>query len=206
MTVSATRRPSRSVERRREQSSGIGAWCGQTGVDAWYRQAPQLDVATTPAQVGAWRDFVAACREVDAPENGVELTADEVRARCDSPTFLGGALRPKAATVHPARLSLGLRKEVLRRGVRLHEHTRVTKIARDGVATAPGGTVRAKGLVLAVNTATAGFPGYRLALAVASSHMVITEPVPDVIDELGWTGGEAINDCRTLLRLLPYDA
>ena len=87
-----------------------------------------------PAQVGAWRDFVAACREVDAPENGVELTADEVRARCDSPTFLGGALRPKAATVHPARLSLGLRKEVLRRGVRLHEHTRVTKIARDGVA------------------------------------------------------------------------
>ena len=27
----------------------------------------------------------------------------------------------------------------------------------------------------------------------------MTEPVPDVLDELGWTGGEAINDCRTLL-------
>ena len=59
--------------------------------------------------------------------------------------------------------------------------------------------MRAKGVVLAVNSATAGFSGYRLALAVASSHMVVTEPVPDVIEELGWTGGEAINDCRTLL-------
>jgi len=29
--------------------------------------------------------------------------------------------------------------------------------------------------------------------------MVITEPVPDVIEELGWTAGENIHDCRTLL-------
>ena len=50
-----------------------------------------------------------------------------------------------------------------------------------------------------MNTATAGFGGYRRALAVASSHMVITEPVPDVIEEIGWTGGENIHDCRTLL-------
>ena len=53
--------------------------------------------------------------------------------------------------------------------------------------------------VLAVNSATAGFGGYRHALAVASSHMVITEPVPDVIDEIGWIAGENIHDCRTLL-------
>jgi glycine/D-amino acid oxidase-like deaminating enzyme len=59
--------------------------------------------------------------------------------------------------------------------------------------------VRAKDAVLAVNAATAGFSGYRLALAVASSHMVVTEPVPDVIEELGWTGGENIHDARTLL-------
>ncbi len=45
----------------------------------------------------------------------------------------------------------------------------------------------------------AGFSGFRHALAVASSHMVITEPVPDVIEEIGWTGGENIHDCRTLL-------
>ena len=53
--------------------------------------------------------------------------------------------------------------------------------------------------VLAVNSATAGFAGFRNALAVASSHMVVTEPVPDVLEEIGWTGGENIHDCRTLL-------
>jgi glycine/D-amino acid oxidase-like deaminating enzyme len=28
---------------------------------------------------------------------------------------------------------------------------------------------------------------------------VLTEPVPDVVEELGWTGGEAITDARSLL-------
>ena len=59
--------------------------------------------------------------------------------------------------------------------------------------------MRAGAAVLAVNSAAARFPGYRLSLAVASSHIVLTEPIPDVLDELGWTGGEAIVDSRTLV-------
>jgi glycine/D-amino acid oxidase-like deaminating enzyme len=59
--------------------------------------------------------------------------------------------------------------------------------------------VRSGATVLATNSATASFPGYRLSLAVASSHIVLTEPIPDVLDELGWTGGEAIVDSRTLV-------
>jgi glycine/D-amino acid oxidase-like deaminating enzyme len=62
--------------------------------------------------------------------------------------------------------------------------------------------VRAGSVVLAVNTATGRFPGYRLSLAVASSHIVLTEPVPDVVEAIGWTGGEAISDGRTLLHYL----
>ena len=33
--------------------------------------------------------------------------------------------------------------------------------------------------------------------------MIITEPVPDVLEELGWTGGECISTARTLPALLP---
>jgi glycine/D-amino acid oxidase-like deaminating enzyme len=36
-------------------------------------------------------------------------------------------------------------------------------------------------------------------LTVTSSHIVLTEPVPDLIEEIGWTGGECITDGRTLL-------
>jgi glycine/D-amino acid oxidase-like deaminating enzyme len=78
----------------------------------------------------------------------------------------------------------------------------VRRLGRDAVAETSGGTIRAGHAVLAVNSAAAGFPGHRLSLAVASSHMVVTEPVPDVLEELGWTGGESVCDSRTMLHYL----
>jgi glycine/D-amino acid oxidase-like deaminating enzyme len=181
---------------------GIGDWTRENGVDAWYLPAPRLDVATTPAQIGTWDEDVAECAEVGAPDEIVQIDAGAARAICDSPLFLGGVLFEKSATVQPARLSLGLRARLLERGVRIHEHTRVTKLSRDALAETAAGTVRASHAVLAVNSAAAGFPGHRLSLAVASSHIVLTEPVPDVLEELAWTGGESIADGRTMLHYL----
>ena len=178
---------------------GIGAWCEAEGVDAWYRAAGTLQVATSDAQIGDWDDVVEACREVGAPEEAVALSPAEVSARCASPAFLGGMLLRVAANVQPARLALGLRERAIEAGVRLHERTSVSRLTRDATASTSGGTVRAGAAVLAVNSATASFAGFRNALAVASSHMVVTEPVPDVLEEIGWTGGENIHDCRTLL-------
>jgi glycine/D-amino acid oxidase-like deaminating enzyme len=178
---------------------GIAAWCDATGVDAWFREAPMLRVATTESQVGSWQDTVDAAAALGAPEEIVSVSAEEVRARCASPLFLGGARHRLNATVHPARLALGLRAKLLERGVRIHERTEVTGLDRDGSVTTRTGRVRAGAAVLAVNTAAARFPGYRLSLAVASSHIVLTEPIPDVLEELGWTNGEAIVDSRTLV-------
>ena len=39
----------------------------------------------------------------------------------------------------------------------------------------------------------------RNALTVTSSHIVLTEPVPDLLEEIGWTGGECITDSRALI-------
>lgn len=178
---------------------GIGAWCEEHSVDAWFREAPMLRVATTPSQLGTWADGVRAAAELGAPEEVVELSAEEVRARCGSPLFLGGVAYRLNATVHPARLALGLRARLLERGLRIYERTQVTKLYRDGSVDTRAGRVRSGAAVLAVNSAAAGFPGYRLSLAVASSHIVLTEPVPEVLEELRWTGGEAIVDSRTLV-------
>jgi len=178
---------------------GIGAWCEANEVDAWYRQAPMLRVATTESQVGSWDVIVATAAALGAPEEVVSASAKEVRARCASPLFLGGALYRLNATVQPARLALGLRVKLLERGVRIHERTEVTHLGRDGSVETRAGRVRASSAVLAVNSAATGFPGYRLSLAVASSHIVLTEPIPEVLEEIGWTGGEAIVDSRTLV-------
>ena len=181
--------------------TGIGPWCAEQGVDAWYRAAPTLLVATSEAQLAATREAVEDCAALGAADEIRPLTAEEVRARCDA-GFLGGALIRTSATVQPGRLALGLRAEALAAGIRLHERTPVRRLGRDGTATTPSGRVRAGSVVLAVNSATAAFRGYGLAHAVASSHLVLTEPVPDVLEDLGWTGGEPIADGRTLLHYM----
>jgi glycine/D-amino acid oxidase-like deaminating enzyme len=181
--------------------TGIGAWCAEQGVDAWYRAAPTLLVATSEAQLASTHEGVAACAALGAPDEIRPLTADEVRDRCDA-GFLGGAVIRTSATVQPARLALGLRAEALAAGIRLHERTPVRRLGGDGTATTPSGRVRAGNVVLAANSATASFRGYGLAHAVASSHLVLTEPVPDVLEDLGWTGGEPIADGRTLLHYM----
>jgi glycine/D-amino acid oxidase-like deaminating enzyme len=174
----------------------IGAWCAAEGVDAWYHAAPHWLVSAAPAQDGAG----AAAVDGSAV---VALDAEAVRARCGSPLFRGAVEVRTGATVHPARLAFGLRERLLARGVRIHEGARVRalRIPSGGtvVAETASGRVRAGGAIVAINAASGALGPLRHRLTVASSHIVLTEPVPDVIEALGWTGGEAISDGRALL-------
>jgi glycine/D-amino acid oxidase-like deaminating enzyme len=108
---------------------------------------------------------------------------------------------PDDATVQPARLSLGLRDRVMAAGARVFEHSRARalRVGGDVVAETAGGSVRAGSAVLAVNAATRGFRPLRGRISVTSSHIVLTEPVPDVVEALGWTGGESVTDARTFV-------
>ncbi|MFN8173440.1 MAG: FAD-dependent oxidoreductase [Solirubrobacteraceae bacterium] len=184
----------------------IGEWAVAEGVDCAYHPSPQLMVSTAPAQDGAWEAIVGAHAALGDPGGCRELTAAEVRARCASPVFRGGALAQGSATVDPGRLALGLRDRLLARGAAVHEHSRVVALREgpDGVVarTAGGGTVRAGVAVLAIGGALAAVPGRRTALTLTSSHIVLTEPVPDVLERLGWAGAEPITDARVLIHYL----
>lgn len=181
---------------------GVGSFCADEGVDAWFSQAGYLQVSTTPIHDGAWGETLAACRELGEPEACESLGPDAVRARCASPLFRGGAFYPGAATVQPARLARGLRQRLGERGVAIFEGSpvrRVTASGGDVVAEAPSGRVSARAAVLAAGGRLAGMPPLRRRLTLTSSHMVITEPVPDVLADLGWTGGECITDSRAMI-------
>jgi glycine/D-amino acid oxidase-like deaminating enzyme len=174
----------------------IGAWCEAEGVDAWYRKGGELVVSTAPAQDGG--------TGVDAVDGASVLaqTAEQARGRCDSPVFRAGVFVPDAATVHPARLAFGLRERLLARGARICEGSRATGIrpVPEGVSVrTASGRVRARIAVFALNAASGTLEPLRNRLTVSSSHIVCTEPVPDVIEQLGWRGGEAISDGRALL-------
>ena len=184
-----------------ESVRAIGDWCEAEGVDAWFRQAGFVETSTSEAQDAAIDEIVAAGAAV-APGRVVALDAAAVRARCDSPRFRRGLFVPDDATVHPARLALGLRRRLLERGVAIHERSRVRALRagpREVVAETATASVRAGAAILTVNAATRGIRPLRSRLSVTSSHIVLTEPVPDVLEQVGWTGGESVTDARTFL-------
>ena len=177
----------------------LGAFCEREGIDAHYRRGGWLWTATSPAQVGSWEAAVAAAER--AGEKPFELlSAEQVQERTGSPVHLGAAFEADAATVQPALLARGLRRVALGRGVRIFERSPMVELDRDrGVVRTPSGSVEADAVVLATGAWLAGIPELKRAVVAVSSDMVATAPMPERLEEAGWTGGEAVSDCRLMV-------
>lgn len=192
------------VARASEESvDQIGEFCEQQGIDAWFRKSGYLNVSTSTAQDGVWQNNTGAIASAGQSGAFDELDPEGVAGICRSPRFRGGVFYGDVATVQPARLAFGIRAALIDRGVALFENSQVLRV-EDGpggvTATTSGGRIRAGRVVLAAGPALAGRGSpVRSSITIASSHMVITEPVPELIEQIGWTGGEAISDCRALL-------
>ncbi|MDX6610034.1 MAG: hypothetical protein QOF85_1959 [Solirubrobacterales bacterium] len=186
-----------------EAAAGIGEFCESEGVDAWYTHGGYLQVSTAEAHDHVWADALAVCRELGVEDAIEPLSPAQVAERCASPAFRDGVFYPRAATVQPARLALGLRERLRGRGVEVCERSPITRLvgSSTGVeAHTAGGVVRAATAVLALGAAAKAKGGpFHNRLSVASSHIVLTEPVPDLLEKIGWTGGECITDSRALI-------
>jgi glycine/D-amino acid oxidase-like deaminating enzyme len=191
----ACRAISRSID-------SIGEFCSANGVDAWYRKAGYLYAATAKAHVAVRDHMVRLAQDVGAEDELRPLTGDEVRARCDSPAFIGGAFMRDGASIQPARLARGLRHVLLERGVTIHEGTTVSRLTPGPPATAvtPRGIVRAPHAVIAINAWAMEWPELRRRLVAWSSYIVLTAPAPDRLEAIHWTAGELVSDLRTSVR------
>jgi glycine/D-amino acid oxidase-like deaminating enzyme len=168
------------------------------GGDVWLREGGMLMVSTAPAQDAAVGGAVEAAAALAAPEQAVPLDADEVAARVRSPVFRRGVFFPECATVQPARLVRVLRQAAVAAGVTLHEETPAVTL-ENGLVTTPRGRVRADAIVVAVNAAATGWAPVKRHVTNFGSYVVLTEPAPELLEEIGWTGGEAIVDGRMFL-------
>lgn len=200
----------------REAISGIESFCREQEVEAWFRRGGYLQVSTAPAHDGIWDEAVAVSRELGEADAVQPLAPAGVAEHCASPAFRAGAFYPDAATVQPARLALGLRARLREAGVHIYERSAARRLAAAGdfsrvgareksdsqsvVAETGSGSVRAGAAIVAIGGA-AKAPGapLRNALTITSSHIVLTEPVPDLLEEIGWTGGQCITDSRALI-------
>src|SRR4051812_45439173 len=182
-----------------ESVKAIGEWCEAEGVDAWFKRSGFLMVSTDAGQDAVIDATVAA----GDGEHVVALDEAATQARCASPRYRRSLFVPDDATVQPARLALGLRRRLIETGGPVYEHSRGRARGVNGPggggAEPAGARVRAGAAVLAVNAAPRGVRPLRARLSVTSSHIVLTEPVPDVLEQIGWTGGESITDGRTFV-------
>jgi glycine/D-amino acid oxidase-like deaminating enzyme len=177
---------------------GIRAWAESRGEDVWLREAGMLEVSAAPAQDGAIEKAAAAAASVGRADQAVPLAPEEVAARVSSPVFRAGVFYPECATVHPGLLVRALRRAALDAGVTLHERTPVTAVGEGELQTARG-ILRAPEIVLATNAALTGWNPASHNLTNFGSYVVLTEPAPEALEEIGWTGGEAIVDGRMFL-------
>src|SRR5947208_3620887 len=74
---------SRSVE-------AIARFCERERVDAWLSGAGEMSVATNPTHEGSWSHLLQETARLGVGDVFTELSADEVRTRCQSPTFGAG--------------------------------------------------------------------------------------------------------------------
>lgn len=181
-----------------EVVDGIGQWCDENGVDAHFVKAGYLRVNAFPNEPPDWDEAVERLRAIGGGDQLQPVDAATVQRVCASPAFREGLLMPSAASVQPALLARGLRRVLLERGVRIFEGTRVDRLEAERRIRlhTSGGTVTADQAILAINAWASGWPGLRSRVLAWGSYMVVTEPIPDRLAELGWTGGEILSDSR----------
>jgi glycine/D-amino acid oxidase-like deaminating enzyme len=194
--------------------ASLGPWCATHAVDAGLVEAGFMQVSAAPAQDDAWLESTEACAGVGEGDRWRALSPAEVAERARSPVFRGGAFMPGAGTVQPASLARGLRRVALEQGVVIHERTSATLPADPSrralggsggpieIATSSAegaGIIDADQVVVAANAWAAGWRPVARRVVNWSSYVVLTEPIPDRLAEIGWTGGEGIADARFTL-------
>lgn len=135
----------------------------------------------------------------------------EVARRVGSEAFAGGWLDPRAGSIQPLAFTRGLARAALARGARIHAHTPVSSLQRQGgrwiVNTAEGQTVSAERVLVATNGYTGAlWPQLNRTLLAANSFIVATEPLKGAAAQSILTGGETGSTTQRLLLYFRRDA
>lgn len=178
----------------------IGEFCRQHRMEADFRKGGWLWTATSTAQLNAWEGVVRHCEQ-----NGVaafqRLSPEEVARRAGSSIHRAGVFIENAAVVQPAALVRGLRRVAISLGVRIFENTKVRTFSRTAPVTirADTGMVIAEKLVIAANAWSASIRELSRAIAVISSDIIVTAPIPQQLELVGWHPDLSITDSQTMV-------
>lgn len=123
----------------------------------------------------------------------------EAKRLTGSPLTKAAIKTDKAGSLDPGKLVLGLRKHVLKLGVRIFENSPMLNLSSEKrkVINTPEGSVTADKVVLGVNSSMGElFKEFNKYYLLVSSDMLITKPQPERLQSIGLDHGMAIADSR----------
>ncbi|HTR26046.1 MAG TPA: FAD-binding oxidoreductase [Terriglobales bacterium] len=178
----------------------IGAFCAQYNIDADFRRGGWLWTATSNAQIGAWEGVLRICEKMSV-EPFRRLDPAEVGRRSGSPAHRAGVFEASASIVQPAALVRGMCRIALEKGVRIYEATRALSFTRKSPITirTEHGSLVADKLVIATNGWAASIRELNRSIAVISSDIVVTAPIPERLEQIGWHRDLSITDIQTMV-------
>lgn len=173
----------------------VGRVIEAEGIEADFVKGGNLGVALNGGQAERGRRLVREYHHLGFTAEDIDfLGPEETRERINMPAAIGSVFSPHVARVQPAKLVLGLADAVEKRGVQIHEETRVTEI-RPHQAVTTHGVVSARWVVRATEGYTANLRGLKRLLVPMNSSMVVSEPLPDELwQEIGWQNFEVVHD------------
>lgn len=170
------------------------------GIDAHVAKGGTISLARSRAQLRRARAEVAEARSWGRGEDDLRLLdRAEATAVLAGTRTVGATYTPDCAALHPARLVRGLADAVVRRGVTIHERTRVRSI-QPGRAHTGDGDVRAEVVVRATEGYTPTLRGEERTVVPVYSLIIATEPLSEETwAEIGLARRETFSDHRHLI-------
>ncbi|TCO24856.1 glycine/D-amino acid oxidase-like deaminating enzyme [Kribbella steppae] len=171
----------------------IGHTINRFGIDCDWQRTGELTVATAPHHLHELGEEAAQRPAVAL------LDQEAARAELNSPTYLGALFDPdRTALVEPARLAWGLRRACLEVGVRIHEHSRVTRLHAKSLLTETG-SVRADRIALGTNAFPSLLRRLRRYTVPVYDLVLVTEPLSTVqLRSIGWRHRQGVGDASNL--------
>jgi glycine/D-amino acid oxidase-like deaminating enzyme len=192
----------RLVHESEQAMRDIRAFVTEHQISCDIRDTPSVWSATAPVQIGAWDIVFRAADKVGLTPPLRPLSQDELKRMFGKGPYLAGVIEDGIMRAQPALLARGLRRVVSNLGVAIFEESPVVSIAADGrrlAVLAEDGTVTAEKIVLAANAWMAHLPEFRPYVMVISSDVVITDPIPDILEKHGLRNRPGGHNSRQML-------
>ncbi|WP_437884378.1 NAD(P)/FAD-dependent oxidoreductase [Pseudomonas sp. LRF_L74] len=178
----------------------LGEFCNQHGLEEHYVRKGWLWTATTPAHIDSWNGTLETCARLGA-QPFERLSREVVAQITGSAIHLAGVYERSNAIVQPGALVRGMRQVAINAGVRVFEQTPVTAIEPGKTVrlTTGAGQIIAGSVVLASNAWAAAIPELARLIVPVNSSIVVTEPIPVQLEQMGWSGRQSITDSQLMV-------